>query len=68
MRIDWIAKANHLLQTLAFCLAAAAIQFAFRPERPYEVPLVYSLAIGCSIWLMIDFLSLIHISEPTRPY
>ncbi len=55
MRIDWIAKANHLLQTLAFCLAAAAIQFAFRPERPYEVPLVYSLAIGCSIWLMIDF-------------
>jgi len=55
MRIDWIAKANHLLQTLAFCLAAAAIQFAFRPERPYEIALVYSLAIGSSIWFLIDF-------------
>ncbi len=55
MRIDWIAKASHLLQTLAFCLAAAAIQYASRPERAYEVPLVYSLAIGCSIWFLIDF-------------
>ncbi|MCZ4313019.1 histidine kinase [Comamonadaceae bacterium G21597-S1] len=55
MRIDWIAKASHLLQTLAFCLAASAIQFAFRPERPYEIALVYSLAIGSCIWLLIDF-------------
>lgn len=55
MRIDWIAKASHLLQTLAFCLAAAAIQYAFRPERAYEIPLVYSLAIGSSIWILIDF-------------
>ena len=55
MRIDWIAKANHLLQTLAYCLAAAAIQYAFRPERRYEIPLVYSLAIGCSIWFLMDF-------------
>jgi hypothetical protein len=55
MRIDWIAKANHLLQTLAFCLAAAAIQYAFRPERPYEIALVYSLAIGTCIWFLIDF-------------
>jgi hypothetical protein len=55
MRIDWLAKASHFLQTLAFCLAASAIQFAFRPERSYEIPLVYSLAIGTSIWLLIDF-------------
>ncbi len=55
MRIDWIAKASHLLQTLAFCLAAAAIQFAFRPEQAYEIALVYSLAIGSSIWFLIDF-------------
>ena len=55
MRIDWIAKANHLLKTLAFCLAASAIQVAFQPTRPYEITLVYSLAIGGSIWLLIDF-------------
>lgn len=55
MKFDWIAKAQHLLQTLAFCLAAAAIQYAFRPERPYEIALVYSLCIGTSIWMLIDF-------------
>ncbi len=55
MQINWIAKSQHLLQTVAFCLAASAIQFAFRPERAYEIPLVYSLCIGTSIWLMIDF-------------
>lgn len=55
MRIDWLAKASHFLQTLAFCLAASAIQVAFRPERSYEIPLVYALAIGTSIWLLIDF-------------
>lgn len=55
MKVDWIAKAQHLLQTLAFCLAVSAIQFAFQPERPYEIALVYSLCIGTSIWLLIDF-------------
>ncbi len=55
MRINWIAKTSHLLQTLAFCLAVAAIQYAFRPEREYEIPLVYSLAIGTSIWACMDF-------------
>lgn len=54
-QIDWLAKANHLLQTLAFCLAASAIQYAFRPTHGYEAPLVYSLTIGTSIWLLIDF-------------
>jgi len=55
MRIDWVAKASHLLQTLAFCLAASAIQVAFQPSRRYDTALVYSLAIGTSIWLLIDF-------------
>lgn len=54
-KIDWIDKLRHLLQTLAFCLAIAAIQYAFQPERPYEIPLVYSLAIGSLTWVCIDF-------------
>jgi signal transduction histidine kinase len=55
MHIDWIAKLRHLLQVLAFCLAISAIQYAFTPERAYEVPLVYSLAIGLATWAFIDF-------------
>jgi signal transduction histidine kinase len=55
MKIDWIAKLRHLLQVLAFCLAISAIQYAFTPERPYEIPLVYSLFIGVATWVLIDF-------------
>jgi hypothetical protein len=55
MTIDWIAKLRHLLQTMAFCLAVAAIQVALQPGKPYEVPLVYSLAIGTLTWALIDF-------------
>jgi len=55
MRIDGIAKLRHLLQTVAFCLALSAIQYAFQPEKPYEIPLVYSLAIGTLTWALIDF-------------
>jgi two-component sensor histidine kinase len=55
MKIDWIEKLQNLLQTLAFCLGIAAIQYAFQPSRSYENPLVYSLAIGCSIWALVDF-------------
>nr|WP_295777999.1 histidine kinase [Rhodoferax sp.] len=55
MKIDWIDKLQNLVQTLAFCLGLAAIQYAFRPERSYEFPLVYSLAIGCSTWAFVDF-------------
>lgn len=54
-RIDWIDKLRHLLQTLAFCLAIAALQYAVQPDRPYEFPLVYSLAIGSLTWACIDF-------------
>ena len=55
MAIDWLAKLRNLLQVLAFCLAIAAIQFAFAPDKPYEFPLLYSLAIGVSTWALIDF-------------
>jgi hypothetical protein len=54
MRIDWIAKLQNLLQVLAFCLAIAAIQYAFQPERPYGPPAVYSLFIGTTIWAVVD--------------
>lgn len=54
MRIDWIDKLRHLLQTLAFCLAISAIQYAFQPEQPYGIPLAYSLAIGTLTWAFID--------------
>ncbi len=54
MRIDWIAKLQHLLQTMAFCLAVATIQYAFLPERPYAPPVAYSLAIGIITWAIID--------------
>jgi hypothetical protein len=55
MRIDWIAKLRHFLQTLAFCLALSAVQYAFSIDRPYEIPLVYSLCIGTGTWALIDF-------------
>ncbi len=54
MRIDWIDKLRYYLQTLAFCLAVSAIQQSFQPDRPYELPLVYSLCIGTFTWLLID--------------
>jgi signal transduction histidine kinase len=55
MKIDWIDKLRVCLQTTAFCLAIAAIQFAFRPDTDYTVPLVFSLCIGISTWALIDF-------------
>ncbi len=55
MKIDWIDKLQVLLQTMAFCLAIAAIQFAFRPDIDYTVPLVFSLCIGLFTWALIDF-------------
>lgn len=54
MRIDGIAKLQHLLQTMAFCLAIATIQYAFTPDRPYAPPVAYSLAIGTITWAIID--------------
>ncbi|CAN7289267.1 histidine kinase [Acidovorax sp. LjRoot129] len=55
MKIDWIEKLQHLLQVVAFSLAIAALQYAFRPDKPYDIPARYSLAIGTLIWAIIDF-------------
>ncbi|MBE2263040.1 MAG: histidine kinase [Burkholderiaceae bacterium] len=55
MSVDLLDKLRRGLQTAAFCLAISAIQFAFQPVRGYEVPLVYSLFIGMTTWLLIDF-------------
>ena len=55
MKIDWLIKLQYFLQTMAFCLCVSAIQYAFQPERPYELPLVYSTCIGTGTWAMIDF-------------
>lgn len=54
MRIDWIAKLRHLLQTIAFCLVIATVQYAFIPERPYGTPVVFSILIGTIMWAVID--------------
>jgi hypothetical protein len=54
MKIDWIAKLQHLLQTLAFCLAVASIQYAFVPQRLYAPTMVYSILIGTIIWAVVD--------------
>ncbi|MDR7307665.1 histidine kinase [Rhodoferax saidenbachensis] len=54
MRLDWINKLQHLLQTWAFSLAVATLQYAFQPEKPYVPLMAYSLAIGTFIWAIID--------------
>jgi hypothetical protein len=54
MTIDWVAKLRNLLQTLAFCLTVATLQYAFTPERPYAPPVIYSLLIGSITWAVID--------------
>ncbi|MCW5230080.1 sensor histidine kinase [Verminephrobacter eiseniae] len=53
--IDWLDKLRNLLRTMAFCLVIAAIQCAFQPDWPYDIPLRYSLAIGTLCWALIDF-------------
>jgi hypothetical protein len=54
MKIDWISKLQNLLQTIAFCLAIATVQFAFTPYRPYATFVAYSLFTGTTIWAVID--------------
>ena len=54
MKIDPLAKLRNYLQVLAFCLAVAAIQYAFQPDRAYAPNVVYSLFIGSIIWAVID--------------
>ena len=55
MKIDWLVKLQYFLQTMAFCLAISAIQYAFQSGRPYELPLIYSICIGGATWALIDF-------------
>lgn len=54
LRIDWLAKLRYFLQTAAFCLAVAAIEYMFQPQIPYEYEMVYSLCIGTCIWASVD--------------
>ena len=54
MTVDWLAKLRNLLQTIAFCIAVATLQYAFTPDRPYAPPVVYSLLIGTTIWAIVD--------------
>lgn len=53
-QLDWLSKLQHLLQTVAFSLAVATIQWGFQPERPYAPNVAYSIAIGTIIWATID--------------
>ena len=55
MKIDWLDKLRRFLQTMAFCLAIAAIQVAFQPSISYVGPLVYSVSIGAFTWTLIEF-------------
>ena len=55
MKIEWTQKLQAFLQTVALCLGIAAVQYALRTDRSYEIPLVHSLGIGCSTWALIDF-------------
>ena len=54
LHIDWLTKLRYFLQTVAFCLAVAAIEYMFQPQIPYECEMVYSLGIGLSIWASVD--------------
>ncbi len=55
MTIDWFDKLRRLLQTMAFCLTISAIQYAFQPEKAYDIPARYSLCIGVLTWAIVDF-------------
>jgi len=55
MRTDPISRLRHLLQTLSFCLVIASFRSMLRPDSSYAASLVYSVAIGTAIWVLIDF-------------
>lgn len=54
MKPDLLHTTRHLVQVLAFCLVISAMQYVFKPDRPYEIPLVYSLSIGLCTWFITD--------------
>ena len=41
---------------------------AASPDQPRSKPSVWQAFVQPAAWTMFFFLSLIHISEPTRPY
>src|SRR5450830_1551044 len=55
MKINWATKLQYFLQTLAFCLVVSVLQYAFQPDLPFQLPLVYSMLVGCFTWALIDF-------------
>lgn len=55
MSMDAVEKLRHMLQTMAFCLVVATLQYIFNPERPYGPPVTYSLSIGLVTWAIVDF-------------
>ncbi|WHZ10716.1 MAG: Autolysin sensor kinase [Burkholderiaceae bacterium] len=65
-RIDVARLANHYLKALALCLAVSALMYLFTPDKPYQVPLVYSLCIGSLIWAIAEAGSYL-LSPSTRP-
>ncbi|HWJ93205.1 MAG TPA: histidine kinase, partial [Telluria sp.] len=54
VKIDWTAKLQHMLQTMAYCLAVATVVYGLQPERPYPPNVVYSMSIGMIMWAVID--------------
>ena len=54
MKLDWLAKLQHFLQTVAFCLAIAAVQVGFRPATAWAPTVAFSLCIGLTTWLVVD--------------
>lgn len=53
--IDWYGKLRHFMLMLGFCLAISLVHYAFLPNKPYLPALTFSLAIGLTAWLIIDF-------------
>ena len=46
--------ARHYAQVVACCLVISGLHYAFVPNKPYQVSLVYSLCIGTANWVLID--------------
>jgi signal transduction histidine kinase len=55
LAIDWHGKLRHFMLMLAFCLAISLVHYAFLPHKPYAPALTFSLCIGLTAWLIIDF-------------
>ena len=51
----WVHKGRHFLIVLAFCVVISLVLQGFQPQQKYAPSLAYSLAIGLTIWVMIDF-------------